>query len=417
MKPRHVDAALLFVGLAVLWAIPHSIGGDAEVRFATLGALLKEGRLAAPRYSIVGPIFAAPLFYVGLTAFYNVVLLSLALLLTWRALPEVRDLRLLVLLVFASMFPNHVQAFYGEPFTALAVTAGVLLLTRDRALPGWALIVLGAVNTPSSVVGVAGIALLEARRTKRLAVLLLPVLVVGLVLLENLVTRGHPLRTGYEGDVGVKTVMPYSDKPGFSYPMFLGLLAIVFSFGKGLLFFTPGLFVPPAPDADARLRRVRVLLIAFVVGLVIVYSRWWAWYGGVFWGPRFFLVASVPAAITLYTHLVSSVPRSPLRNLAVAVALSLSFWVGVNGLVFDITGLGICTRDDYALEMLCHFTPEFSVLFHPLVDFASSVPEKTRPLAVAVCLFWAGALGWTGRDVFRQLVRDARDVGTRMIRG
>ena len=125
---------------------------------------------------------------------------------------------------------------------------------------------------------------------------------------------------------------------------------------------------------------------------------------------RFFLVASVPAAVALYTHLASGAQRTPLANAGVAVALTLSFWVGVNGLVFDITGLGICTRDDYALEMLCHFTPEFSPLWHPFVDFSSSVPEKTRPLAIVVCLFWTGVLGWTGREVFRQLVNDARSL-------
>jgi hypothetical protein len=400
MKPRHVDAAFLFVGLAILWAIPHSIGGDAEVRVQALTALLKEGRLAAPRYSIVGPIFAAPLFYFGLTAFFNVAVLTIALAFFWR---ELRDVRLLVLLVFASMFPNHVQVFYGEPFTALTVTAGIVLLTRDRLLPGWALIVLGAVNTPSSVIGVAGIALLEARRTKRWATILLPGLVVALVLLENLVMRGHPLRTGYQGDVGFKTVMPYSGKPEFSYPMFFGLLAIVLSFGKGLLFFAPGLFVPPAMDSDARLRRIRALLLAFVVGLVLVYSRWWAWYGGVFWGPRFFLVASVPACIALYTHLASSAPRSARMNAVVAIALVLSFWVGVNGIAFDMTGLQLCSANDYALETLCHFTPEYSPLWHPFVE-----PSVIRPLAVVVCLFWTTALGWTGRAVFRQVIRDLR---------
>jgi hypothetical protein len=406
---RRIDLALLIVGVIVLWAIPHSIGADGEIRVQALTALLREGRLAAPRYSIVGPLFAAPFFYAGLTAFYNVAIFTLALLFFWR---ELRDVRLLLLLTFASMFPNHVQVFYGEPFTALAVSAGVLLLTRDRALPGWALIVLGAVNSPSSVLGVAGIALLEARRTKRYALFLVPALVVALVLLENLAMRGHPLRTGYQGDVGAKTVMPYSGKPEFSYPMFLGLLAIVFSFGKGLLFFAPGLFVPAATDADARLRRVRVLLLAFVIGLVVVYSRWWAWYGGVFWGPRFFLAASVPACIALYTHLASTAARSPRLNALVAVALVLSFWVGVNGLAFDMSGMQICSADGYALETLCHFTPEFSPLWHPFVD-----PSVVRPLAVVVCLFWGGVLGWTGRDVFRQLVRDLRELGTRTIRG
>lgn len=404
-RSRIVDLALLFVGIAVLWAIPHHIGGDGEVRVQALERLLREGRLATPRYSMVGPIFALPLHVAGLTELYNVTLFTIALGIFWR---ELRDRTLLLLLVFASMFPNHVQVFYGEPFTALAVAVGVLWVSRGRALAGWAAIVLGAVNTPASVVGVGAMALLEARRTKRLAPLLAPAVVLGLAFIENALMRGHPLRTGYEGDVGFRTVMPYSGKPGFSYPFFFGVLAIFLSFGKGLVFFAPGLFAPAAKDAPERLRVIQRLLVVFVAGLVLVYARWWSWYGGTFWGPRFFLVASIPACIAITTHLRSDARPSPSGNALLAVVLVLSFWVGVNGLVFDLTGLGICSKDAFALEALCHFTPELSPLWHPFVDFASAVPDKTRPLAVGVIAFWGVVLAWVGRDVFRQLARDAR---------
>lgn len=404
-RSRLVDLALLFVGIAVLWAIPHHIGGDGEVRLEALVRLVREGRLATPRYSIVGPLFALPLHVAGVTELFNVTLFTLALALVWR---ELRDRTLLLLLVFASMFPNHVQVFYGEPFTALAVAVGVLWLSRGRRLAGWTAIVLGAVNTPASVVGVAGIAIVEARRNKTLGPLLVPAIVLALAFLENAVMRGHPLRTGYEGDVGFRTAMPYSGKPGFSYPFFFGLLAIFLSFGKGLVFFAPGLFVPAAKDAPERLRVVQRMLLAFVAGLVLVYARWWSWYGGTFWGPRFFLVASIPACIAIGTHLRSHEPRAPLANALLAIALVLSFWVGVNGLVFDLSGLGICSRDGFALEALCHFTPELSPLWHPFVDFASAVPQKTRPLAVAVVLFWGLALAWVGRNVFAQVIRDVR---------
>ena len=38
--------------------------------------------------------------------------------------------------------------------------------------------------------------------------------------------------------------MPYSGRQGFSYPFFLGLISILFSFGKGLIWFSPGLLLP-----------------------------------------------------------------------------------------------------------------------------------------------------------------------------
>jgi hypothetical protein len=394
---RVVDLALLAIGVTVLWAVPHHIGSDGEVRLEALTTLLHERRLAIPRYSIVGPLFALPLHAIGQAALYNVTLFTLALAVVWR---ELRDVTLLVLLVFASMFGNHVQVFYGEPFTALAVTVGVLWLSRGLTVRGWTAIVLGAVNTPASVLGVAAIALLEARRTRRLAPFAAPIAVLLLACLENLVMRGGLLRTGYESDSGFRTVMPYSGLPGFSYPMFFGLLAIFLSFGKGLIFFTPGLFLPPAREEAERVRRIRVLLASFVVGLVLVYARWWSWYGGNFWGPRFFLASSVPACVALAGHLRSREARRPRFNAVLAVALVLSFWVGVNGIVFDQSGLGICSRDDYALEALCHFTPEYSPLWHPFVQ------AKVTPLGIAVLVIWAIACAWIGRDVFAQLGRD-----------
>src|SRR4029078_4990998 len=39
--------------------------------------------------------------------------------------------------------------------------------------------------------------------------------------------------------------------------------------------------------------------VAFLAGLILVYARWWAWYGGWGWGPRFLLYAGVPSALGL----------------------------------------------------------------------------------------------------------------------
>src|SRR5262249_14740881 len=160
---------------------------------------------------------------------------------------------------------------------------------------GWAAIVLGAVNQPGVILGVVAIALREAFRLRRLSPLAGPALAFALARLESLLLRGSVFATGYEADAGFHTALPYSGMPGFSYPLFFGVLAIVLSFGKGLLFFAPGLFVRTSTKAPERLTWAHGTLVAFVVGLVLAYARWWAWYGGSFWGPRFFLVASVPA--------------------------------------------------------------------------------------------------------------------------
>src|SRR5260370_34944477 len=108
--------------------------------------------------------------------------------------------------------------------------------------------------------------------------------------------------TGYSGDHGAKNIIPYSGLPVFSYPFFFGLLSILFSFGDGLLFFIPGLLLPIRKTLaqwpqhqKINLYQVYTLWICFVLGLILVYSRWWDWRGAGFWGPRSFLFASIPA--------------------------------------------------------------------------------------------------------------------------
>ena len=99
--------------------------------------------------------------------------------------------------------------------------------------------------------------------------------------------------------------MPYSGKPGFSYPFLLGVASILFSFGRGLVFFAPGLLLwfGARTRQLAPGRRVVILLLLFVAGLVLVYAKWWAWYGGLTWGPRYFIVAAVPASLFLAIRL------------------------------------------------------------------------------------------------------------------
>jgi len=400
-----------------LFVVPHQIGGDGEFRFQSLSRFLETGKLESARYSVVGPLLATPLWFLGkalgytreVTVFYNVVLFVLALVLLSRELEDIasRATRRLVviLLVFASMFPNHVTTFYSEVFTSLAVTLGIFWLARDKTLGGWAAIVLGAVNTPASVIGVAAIAARMTWRTKRLAHLAAPIVVFLLTHVESWIVRGSFFHTGYEGDAGPKTALPYSGLPGFSYPFALGLMAIFLSFGKGLIFFAPGMFFPPAAGTSERLRWIHRTLLAFGAGLIVVYARWWAWYGGSFWGPRFFLVFSIPACIALATNLAEprNERRAPWRTLLLAFVTLLSFWVGVNGIIFDQTGLRICTENGWELEAFCYYVPEMSVLWHPLVDFESASYPKTRVLAVFICIVWMLIGVWTARDLLASL--------------
>jgi hypothetical protein len=191
-------------------------------------------------------------------------------------------------------------------------------------------------------------------------------LAAALILGENTIVRGAALDSGYSGDRGYITVMPYSGMPGFSYPFIFGLFSLLFSFGKGLLFFAPGLFlVARARRARPELAPFFDLSIAFLAGLVLVFSQWWAWYGGWKWGPRFLLFASYPSSVALAValHTQVTVPR-------VIAAIAIAFWtvwVGVSGVVFDLRGLDACLANGYAMEHLCWYVPDFSPLLRPLV--------------------------------------------------
>ena len=106
------------------------------------------------------------------------------------------------------------------------------------------------------------------------------------------------------------------------------------------------------------------LWLWFLAGLLVVYAKWWAWYGGWVWGPRFLLFASIPAAFALAVSLGR--PAASLgKNLLLLGILALSFWVGVSGAVFGLSGLEDCRPAEY--EFLCWYVPEFSVLWRPFV--------------------------------------------------
>jgi hypothetical protein len=168
---------------------------------------------------------------------------------------------------------------------------------------------------------------------------------------------------------GERTVLPFSGQIGYSYPFVYGVLSVLFSFGKGLLAYCPGLFLIGLAwksISDPTERKLLLQWILVVLGLVLVYSSWWSWYGGYFWGPRFFLFASVPASWIL-ARLVHS-PRGSLpRSLLIAGVVVWSLWVGVNGAVFQQKTLELCYQNDYAQEYLCWYVPELSPLFRPFM--------------------------------------------------
>jgi hypothetical protein len=379
-----VETSLIVLGLlAQFFLLPHILDADGKTRFQALDALLRNNVLLDNKYSLIGPLFAAPLWVLGAligdtawwVARFNTIFLGAGLLTLYLLLRNRMDRRLLraflLLLLVASMFPAHVEGFYGEVFTALCVAAGVILLFTRARWGGWVALIVGVANTPATIVGLVLMMGQRLLRSRRLRYALIPLAAFALIALESWIRRGSPLASGYDHDAGYRTFMPYSGLPGFSYPFFFGLLSLIFSFGKGIIFFAPGLLLPARRALGAfsvRLRMIHRLWLLFVVGLILVYASWWAWYGGWFWGPRFLLFASIPASLALAVWLRKADASLWMRLAALGV-LTLSCWVGVNGAVFsDATLAPVCLWDDFAREAYCHYIPEFSVLWRPFVN-------------------------------------------------
>ncbi len=384
------ETALVLLGLlAILLLFPHDTGGDGWVRFSALSALLTDGKIPHIKYSMVGPLFSIPFWYLGKvyqTPFwwatrYNVFVLGGGMLAIYWLLKNRVNHALLrkffLLLVVAAMFTYHLFFYYGEVFTAVFVAVGSVAIVVGPAFVGWCAIILGVVNTPATLVGLillTGKHMLE----KRCVRYSLAVVATGaLIMLESWIFRGSPFANGYADNYGFRTIMPYSGRPGFSNPFFFGLLSLLFSFGKGIFFFAPGLLLPirrtlrkVREETQVDLFAIYILWISFLIGLLLVYSSWWAWHGGWFWGPRFLLIASIPASFALAVRLQWR-DSSLLVNVVTILVLALSIWVGIDGAVYGDGALqNICLANNAYLETpLCYYTPEFSVLWHPFVVY------------------------------------------------
>jgi hypothetical protein len=419
--PNRIGWALLAIGLLVLFfVVPHDVQGDGRLRFDALQSWLDGRGIPDTKYPLVGSLPAIPLMLLGYlgpsaewwVARYNVIVyaagLSALYLFLRERLPHDVLMAFLLLLGTTAMLPNSVTGFGAETFSAMTAGAGFAAWSTGRWKSGAVLLGAGVANLPASFVGLALAMGWWAWREKRVRALAPLVVSAGLWLLEGAVRRKSALSTGYENDHGFQTLLPYSGLPGFSYPTFFGVLSLIFSFGKGLLFFTPGLFLAFARGLEAlrSIRQVMVLWMLYLAGMVVVYGSWWAWYGGLAWGPRFLTFASLPAALLLAAQ-VRRPPRPLLTATVVLAALLLSVWVGIDGQTFGNFAQTTCTANHYYLESFCWYVPEFSVLWTPFVSGVH--PTWTGYIVIAYAV---GVSAYVASPLLRQwMVTLRRAVG------
>lgn len=153
-------------------------------------------------------------------------------------------------------------------------------------------------------------------------------------------------------------------------------------FGKGLGAF---LAVKGRLAGFGRTATAYPLWVAMSLGLVAVYCRWWAWYGGFTWGPRFFLFVSILACMALAIRLMT--PASSLAGALVTLgALALTTWVAICACV-GLVGQDPCRANNFAHENLCSYSPEFSVLWQPLLHWPPLTFAQQSYVTLAVVTF------------------------------
>lgn len=410
------DDFLLLAGLVVLFLVPHRISSDGAVRFEALSQLLTSWSMPDSRYSMIGPLMASPLWWLGMwlgtpeqtCKFFNwlvlVVFIAAFDCLLHESVERSLRRKIQLLLLIGSMFAAAQKDFFGDMVATTGISLGIMALLQGRWWGGFVM-ALGAANVPATIPAAALAVLWITGRKRQLRFLTVGVLILTLVLLENAIRHGGPLNFGYEGDHGVPTMLPFSGQPGFSYPFGFGVLSILLSFGKGLLFFAPGLLLPIHRFREPQVQAVQPLhavSLLFTVGLVLTYARWWAWYGGLCWGPRFFLAASVPASIALAVWL--QYRRSAIHDVVALLGLALSCWVGFSGAICDqcdLARLGLA--DNFAHEHLMWYVPEFSVLWRPLV-----APNTWKLRPGIATIYWLAVFAWLSWPVAARLLNSIR---------
>lgn len=373
------EAFLIFLGvLFYLVEFPHGIHGDASVRYDALLATLRSGHLAPMVYSYVHPLVSAPLLLLGAVykdGFWWICRFNtfLVFLLAWALARSAKDwpgwdarrVRFLTLAILgATMFPKHATDYYAEVFCAVFAMLAILAFQAGR---GWLAVLALCLSAWNAVATIGGAGLLlsffavRSRRWRYLAAL--PLLPAGF-LAENWLKFGEAYPTAYLAmQNGPHSPLPYAMGPGFSYPLFFGLLNVLFSFGRGLVWFAPGLallFHPALWREGTRDRETVRASLLYLAGLVFVYAKFWAWHGGAFWGPRYFVFASIPAALMLAMF---SRDASPWWRALVAGAAFASSWVACQGVLFGSDFLEDCFRQGHELEYTCYYVPEYSVLW------------------------------------------------------
>ena len=165
---------------------------------------------------------------------------------------------------------------------------------------------------------------------------------IGAIAAYNWSRFGSAFETGYGREAG-----------NFSTPLAVGLSGLLASPAKGVLWYCPVLLLSLL-GARAFWKRDRACALAIVAASVLwllLISRYYQWFGGGAWGPRF-LVPLLPLWILPAAEIFARWRRGSGWRVAIVVAVAVSLAAAMTPLLvpFDQTGALLAKRGEVSAE-------------------------------------------------------------------
>lgn len=240
----------------------------------------------------------------------------------------------------ASIAWPYAGIYISQPFVGFLLLTAVYLLaaykaTSTRALLGAGLVLGWAVLTRIDSIPLVAIVILygmvkfyqQGLGWKQIIIRCIwlgtPVVAAVFVYLSQ-----SYLRTGSWFQVG------YADE-GWDIPFYVGLYGLLFSLGKGIIFYSPLSLLAAIGWVKLWQRgwKAETILVAALTGVQLAtYASWWAWEGGEIWGPRFLVSTHALLLVGLLPWIDETLPRTPLL-----IVIGVSFLVQIIGTTTELS--------------------------------------------------------------------------------
>lgn len=444
----------ILLSLIIFFSDLGQIDGDGRARWNALWQLMENHRLTGDKYSLVQPLAAIPLFVAGdvyvkisrlwspsgtadsdpalrqlkilsvVRRFNKVVILLIAIWfysflrnrLSWSFQAASSST---IFLLFGSMLIPHAKDFYSEClWTGLSI-ASLFLLSEMRDKPfsqiprtNWlAFLLITALLiplNPSLIVVFAGISLLivlgnlirirkQGRASLSSFLAPQPAFIISAVMLGSAICFAENyLRRGSLFDFG------YGDQ-GFTGSFITGAVGNLFSPARGIVYFIPTFFLGFYLVLKERTLKLNADVSAFLkysliysVLLFILFSKWWVWWNGWYWGPRFFLPLSVFGCLYFLILFKELWPRaSKLARVVLVMPGVLSVLVYKVGAAVNQEHLLALLRRNPEAEPACYWEWRFSPFssYFDVADLKSMLMHRSTAveiigLMILALIYW-----------------------------